>query len=139
MTAMTGVGGGDRRAIRGFALHLTPCDDKIRKNLKELDGPMRTWPLQEARTHLRDVVDAAIQQGPQRITRHGRDAVVVVSEDKWNRRNEDKPSFGALLADTPFTSRERPPRRTAAAIRAAHCSNRTERRCIRSIPTYFRT
>ena len=96
-----------------------PCVGKIRKNLKELSGPMRTWPLQEARAHLRDVVDAAIQQGPQRITRHGKDAVVVVSEDEWNRRNEEKPSFGALLADSPLTSRERPPRRPAAAIRRA--------------------
>ena len=84
-----------------------------------LDGNVRTWPLQEARTHLRDVVDGAIHQGPQRITRHGRDAVIVVSEDDWNRRNGEVPSFGALLTDIPFTGDDRPPRKPAAAIRRA--------------------
>jgi antitoxin Phd len=80
---------------------------------------MRTWPLQEARTHLRDVVDGALQKGPQRITRHGKDAVIVVSEAVWARHNGDKPSFGALLAESPFASADRPPRKTAAAIRRA--------------------
>ena len=80
---------------------------------------MRTWPLQEARTHLRDVVDSALQQGPQRITRHGKDAVSVVSEAVWARHNDDKPSFGALLAESPLASVDRPPRKPAAAIRRA--------------------
>jgi prevent-host-death family protein len=78
---------------------------------------MRTWPLQEARNHLRDVIDSALDQGPQRITRHGKQAVVVVSEDEWNRRTGEKPSFGELLAQSPFTSEDRPPRRPASAIR----------------------
>jgi prevent-host-death family protein len=40
---------------------------------------VRTWQLQEAHNHLRDVTDRALDQGPQRITRHGKQAVVVVS------------------------------------------------------------
>ena len=80
---------------------------------------MRTWPLQEARTHLRDVVDGAIRQGPQRITRHGKEAVIVVSEVEWNRRADQIPSFGALLTEIPFTGADRPTRRAAAAIRRA--------------------
>ena len=80
---------------------------------------MRTWPLQEARTHLRDVVDGAIHHGPQRITRHGKDAVIVVSEAEWTRQTKDKPSFGSLLAESPMTSNHRPPRKPAAAIRRA--------------------
>lgn len=78
---------------------------------------MRTWPLQEARNHLRDVIDSALDKGPQRITRHGKQAVVVVAEDEWNRHVGSRRSFGDLLADSPLTSEDRPPRRAASAIR----------------------
>jgi prevent-host-death family protein len=78
---------------------------------------MRTWPLQEARNHLREVIDSALDQGPQRITRHGKQAVVIVSEDEWNRRTVGARSFGDLLADSPLTADDRPPRRAASAIR----------------------
>jgi prevent-host-death family protein len=78
---------------------------------------MGTWPLQEARNHLRDVIDSALDQGPQRITRHGKQAVVVVSEDEWNRRTGPGRSFGDVLADSPLTGQGRIPRRPASAIR----------------------
>jgi prevent-host-death family protein len=78
---------------------------------------MRTWPLQEARGHLRDVIDSALDVGPQRITRHGKQAVIVVSEAEWNRRTGAARNFGDLLAESPLTSDVRPPRRPAAAIR----------------------
>ncbi len=78
---------------------------------------MRTWPLQEARAHLRDVVDSALAQGPQRITRHGKQAVIVVSEDEWNRRTSSGGSFGDWLAASPLSSEDRPPRRPARVVR----------------------
>jgi antitoxin Phd len=78
---------------------------------------MRTWPLQEARNHLRDVIDSALDQGPQRITRHGKQAVIVVAEDEWNRQTAARRPFGDLLADSPLTAEDRPPRRVAASIR----------------------
>jgi len=78
---------------------------------------MRTWPLQEARTHFRDLVDSALDEGPQRITRHGKQAVVVVSEEEWDRRVRPRRSFGELLADTPLTADDLPPRRPARIVR----------------------
>ena len=78
---------------------------------------MRTWPLQEARTHFRDLVDSALDEGPQRITRHGKHAVVVVSEEEWDRRVRPRRSFGDLLADTPLTAEDLPPRRPAKVMR----------------------
>ncbi len=78
---------------------------------------MRTWPLQEARTHFRDLVDSALDEGPQRITRHGKQAVVVVSEEEWDRRVQPRRSFGDLLADTPLTAEDLPPRRPARIVR----------------------
>jgi antitoxin Phd len=78
---------------------------------------MRTWPLQEARTHFRDLVDSALDEGPQRITRHGKQAVVIVSEEAWNRRAATRKSFGDLLAQCPLRADDLRPRRPARVIR----------------------
>jgi antitoxin Phd len=48
--------------------------------------PMRTWQLQTARSRFSELFDAALGSGPQRVTRHGRQAVVIVSEEEWARR-----------------------------------------------------
>jgi antitoxin Phd len=80
---------------------------------------MRTWPLQEARTHFRDLVDSALDEGPQRITRHGKQAVIVVSEEEWDRRVRPRRSFADLLAESPLTADDIPPRRPARVVREA--------------------
>jgi prevent-host-death family protein len=38
------------------------------------------WQLQEAKANLSQVVNRALEDGPQRITRHGRPAAVLLSE-----------------------------------------------------------
>ncbi len=43
------------------------------------------WQLQEAKAKLSNAIDRAIAGGPQRITRHGRPAAVLVSEDDFVR------------------------------------------------------
>jgi prevent-host-death family protein len=43
------------------------------------------WRLQDAKTRLSEVIRQAQQQGPQRVTVHGRDAVVVVRADEFDR------------------------------------------------------
>ena len=40
---------------------------------------MNEWPLQEARNRFSAVVDAAVAGEPQRVTRRGKPAVVVLS------------------------------------------------------------
>ena len=59
---------------------------------------MKTLPLNEARADLSKVMDRALAGVPQRITRYGKDAVVVVSEEAWNATARSAPSLGALLA-----------------------------------------
>ena len=78
---------------------------------------MRSWPIEQARAHLRDVVDHALTQGPQRITRHGKQAVVVVSEEEWEQRSGSGHSFGELLAACPINTKDLPTRQSARAIR----------------------
>jgi prevent-host-death family protein len=41
------------------------------------------WQLQEAKSHLSELVENAIHKGAQTITRHGRPVVVVVSAESF--------------------------------------------------------
>ena len=70
-------------------------------------GPARAgnrWRLQDAKAHLSEVVRQAQQRGPQRVTLHGRDAVVVVRADEFDRMR--RPISGrdivAALATSPL-------------------------------------
>ena len=60
---------------------------------------MRTYPLHEARAAFSKLVDRALSGEPQRVTRHGKGAVVIVSEEEWNKRPRRAPTLGHLLAD----------------------------------------
>ena len=59
---------------------------------------MKTYPLNEARAEFSKLVERALAGEPQRITRYGREAVVVVSEAAWTARSGAAPTLGALLA-----------------------------------------
>lgn len=46
----------------------------------------RIWQVVEARDRLKDIIDAAVQDGPQIIRRRHEDVVVVVSVKDWRAR-----------------------------------------------------
>jgi prevent-host-death family protein len=60
-------------------------------------GPGR-WRLQDAKAQFSELVRRAREKGPQRVTVHGKDAVVVVDADEWDRMK--KPVSGRDLVDT---------------------------------------
>jgi antitoxin Phd len=55
----------------------------------------RPWRLRDARARFSEVVRLARQAGPQRVTVRGRDAVVVVSSEEYDRLRY--PETGAAL------------------------------------------
>jgi prevent-host-death family protein len=59
---------------------------------------MKTYVLTEARVKLSRLVERALAGEPQRVTRYGKEAVVIVSEDEWRKRCRTAPTLGALLA-----------------------------------------
>lgn len=59
---------------------------------------MKTYPLNEARAEFSKLFDRALAGEPQRVTRHGKEAVMIVSEEEWRTRARSAPSLGALLA-----------------------------------------
>jgi antitoxin Phd len=55
----------------------------------------RLWRLQDAKARFSEVVRLARQAGPQRVTVRGRDAVVVVASEEYDRLRH--PETGAAL------------------------------------------
>lgn len=55
-------------------------DPKIEKRSQR-----NSWRLQDAKARFSEVVRLARDSGPQRVTLHGRDAVVIVSAESWDR------------------------------------------------------
>jgi prevent-host-death family protein len=49
---------------------------------------LRGWKLQDAKARFSELVRAARAEGPQRVTVHGRDAVVVLSAEDYARLAE---------------------------------------------------
>lgn len=67
---------------------------------------MATWALQDAKAKFSEVVDRALTEGPQEVTRHGRPAVVVVAKTVYDAAvahlpAKPKMSLGAFLLTAP--------------------------------------
>lgn len=63
-----------------------------------------SWQLQQAKQHFSEVVRRALDEGPQIVTKHGRDAVVVVSMREFERVRSE-PDFKAFLTNGPDLAR----------------------------------
>ena len=61
---------------------------------------MNSYPLAKARSSLSKLVDQALAGEPQRITRHGKEAVVVVSEAEWQARRPKPKTLVDLFEET---------------------------------------
>ena len=61
-----------------------------------------SWTVAEAKAKLSEVIDRAQSEGPQTITRRGRNAVVVVSADEWERKTKRKGTLADFLAASPL-------------------------------------
>jgi antitoxin Phd len=74
-----------------------------------LNAGLPSWKLEDAKARFSEVVRLARECGPQRVTVHGRDAVVVVSAAEYARLAPAaaKTSLAALFADGPFSRLER--------------------------------
>jgi prevent-host-death family protein len=82
--------------------------------------PRSRWRLQDAKARFSELVRLAHSDGPQHVTLHGRDAVVVVDADEFNRLKGAR--SGQLLVDalqaSPHRKIELEPRRSAMPVRA---------------------
>ena len=82
--------------------------------------PRGRWRLQDAKARFSELVRLAHSDGPQHVTLHGRDAVVVVDADEFHRLKGAR--TGQLLVEalraSPHRETEVEPRRSAMPVRA---------------------
>ena len=62
------------------------------------------WTVAEAKAKFSELLERAEKEGPQRITKHGRETAVVVSAEEWAKKVEPKPkeSLAEFLAKSPL-------------------------------------
>jgi len=63
-----------------------------------------SWQLQEAKQRFSELVRRTLEEGPQVVTRHGEEVVVVVPAEEYRRAEEKKPDFKEFLLSGPDLS-----------------------------------
>ncbi len=66
---------------------------------------MKSWQLQEAKSRFSEVVERALKEGPQEVTRRGLPTVMVISIEDYEKARQSKPrpkrSLVQYLRDCP--------------------------------------
>jgi len=65
-----------------------------------------TWSLQDAKNRFSELARRAEAEGPQFVTRHGREAVVVVSAAEYRRLVAPKEDLAGFLSRSPLAGLE---------------------------------
>ncbi len=60
-----------------------------------------SWQLQEAKQRFSEVIRRAEADGPQVVTRHGHEVVVVITAEVYRRLKAGRPDFKAFLMAAP--------------------------------------
>ena len=60
-----------------------------------------SWQVQEAKQRFSELVRRTLEEGPQVVTRHGEEVVVVVPAEEYRRTSEKKPDFKEFLMSAP--------------------------------------
>jgi prevent-host-death family protein len=59
------------------------------------------WQLQTAKQQFSELVERARREGPQVVTKHGKEAVVVVSAEEYRRLRGSEPSLVEFIRAAP--------------------------------------
>lgn len=59
------------------------------------------WKLQDAKSKFSEVIRKTLEEGPQTITRHGEEVVVMVPAREYQRLAGGKPDFKEFLMNAP--------------------------------------
>jgi prevent-host-death family protein len=61
-----------------------------------------TWTLQDAKNRFSEVVEQALQQGPQTITRRGKETAVLVSAEMFRAWSGQQENLADFLRNSPL-------------------------------------
>jgi len=62
----------------------------------------QTWTVAEAKAKFSEIIDRAMSEGPQTITRKGRTAAVVVGAEEWQRKTMRAGNLAEFFAESPM-------------------------------------
>jgi prevent-host-death family protein len=62
----------------------------------------QSWTLAEAKAKFSEIIERAMSEGPQTITRNGRTAAVVVGAEKWQRKTHRVGNLAEFFAASPL-------------------------------------
>lgn len=63
---------------------------------------LKKWKLQDAKNHFSEVVESAINEGPQEVTRRGEHAVVILSFALYQRLSKPKEDLVSFFRNSPL-------------------------------------
>jgi len=66
----------------------------------------KKWQLQEAKNRFSEVVRKASEEGPQTVTKHGKDSVVVLSAEDYRKLEQPKTSLVEFFQNSPLSKIE---------------------------------
>ncbi len=66
----------------------------------------RVWQLQEAKNKFSEVVDGALKQGPQIITRRGVETAIVISSAEYRKMSLHKVKLSKFFRESPLADEE---------------------------------
>lgn len=75
----------------------TPNSSSRRTSNRGRQPARKEWQLQEAKARFSEVFRLARESGPQRVTKHGRTAVVVLSAEEYDRLSRSTARHGSLV------------------------------------------
>ena len=64
------------------------------------------WQLQDAKNKFSKLVDKAQHSGPQVVTKHGKDTVVVISVDEYKKLTKPKKNLVNFLQSSPLAKEQ---------------------------------
>jgi prevent-host-death family protein len=65
-----------------------------------------TWQLQEAKNRFSELVNKALDEGPQVVTRRGEEVVVIVSNNEYNKLLKSQSSLLEFFRQSPLVGVE---------------------------------
>jgi prevent-host-death family protein len=60
------------------------------------------WTVAKAKSKFSEIIERAISEGPQTITRRGRTAAVVVGAEEWQRKTKRSGNLAEFFAESPL-------------------------------------
>src|SRR5260370_9765316 len=88
----------------------------------------QVWTVAEAKAKFSEIIQRAMSEGPQTITRKGRTAAVVVGADEWQRKTRRVGNLAEFFAASPLRG---------SGLKVPRLKNRTPK--INIVPSFVIT